>query len=308
MEVAPIVSVVIPTLDRPKLLREAIRSAVSQSYRRLEIIVQDNGRDGSLDRIIEESNDSRIKLCRIHNKVRMSENWKHGALRATGRYLAFLSDDDFWEPNYIEKMVVILEHEPSLVLAFCDHWIVDASGELDLRQTERNSKRWCRDVLAEGRHHKFGEIAVVRQSIWTASATVFRRDAIDWSTIPEQSGVGVDLHLAYMGSRTERPAWYLKERLAYYRLHRGSTTSSFAHLTNKVECSRDAIFNWSTFASDERLKQFRPYFRKKIAKNIMRLIVSRALLGEFPSEMRTLSNLWKSDWVENCAQRIAGPA
>ncbi|HEV2550652.1 MAG TPA: glycosyltransferase [Stellaceae bacterium] len=275
----PLVSVLIPTYNRPEFLTHALRSAVNQTYANTEILVQDNASDFDIEALVAEFADSRISLCRNETNVGMALNWRAVALRAKGKYVAFLSDDDVWEEEYLTTLVKELERNENLVLAFCDHWLTDAAGRIDPARTAKNTRRWLRDRIVEGEHKPFTEIALVYRSIWTASATVFRRDAIDWEEIPPEAGIAVDLYLAYLAARTGGGGSYCNKRLARYRVHRGSTTASFATLKARIECAENAMFCWRTFASDRFLTSSWPYFRIKLVHNLFRHGLCRWLQG-----------------------------
>jgi glycosyltransferase involved in cell wall biosynthesis len=276
---APLVSIVIPTYNRPEFLKDALRSAIAQTYVNTEILIQDNASDFDVEALVSDFDDPRISLRRNEQNLGMARNWKALALRAKGKYVAFLNDDDIWEKEFLATLVEQLERNPHLVLGFCDHWLTDAAGRIDPARTAANTRRWLRDRLAEGEHEPFTEIALVYRSIWTASATVFRRDAIDWEEIPSEAGIAVDLYLAYLGARTGGGAWYCKRRLARYRVHERSTTASFAALKAKIECAENSIFCWRTFASDRFLTSCLPYFRIKLIHNLFRHGLCRWLQG-----------------------------
>ena len=276
---APLVSVLIPTRNRPQFLKDAVRSALGQSYANTEILIQDNASDFDIETLVADFKDPRISFRRSDENVGMALNWKALALRANGKYVAFLNDDDIWEKDYLSTLVEKLERAPDMVLAFCDHWLTDAAGRIDPARTAANSRRWMRDRIAEGRHKPFGHVALVYRSIWTASATVFRRDAVDWEAIPAEAGVVVDLYLAYLAARTGGGAWYCNRRLARYRLHKESTTASFAALEPRIQCAQNSIFCWKAFASDRFLRSSAPYFRIKLVHNLFRYGLCRWLQG-----------------------------
>lgn len=98
------VSVGIVSYNRPELLKRAIESAVSQSYRDLEIIISDNGStDPRVRHIIEQfaANDPRIK-CLFHPVNQGAFFTFREALNAaTGRYFIWLADDDYWCSEYL---------------------------------------------------------------------------------------------------------------------------------------------------------------------------------------------------------------
>jgi glycosyltransferase involved in cell wall biosynthesis len=279
MHDAPLVSVLIPSYNRPEFLKSAVRSALAQTYTATEVLIQDNASDFDIEMLVSEFKDPRIRYRRNEKNLGMALNWRALALRARGKYLAFLNDDDIWEKDYLSTLVERLEQAPDLVLAFCDHWLTDAAGRLDPVRTAANSRRWMRDRIAEGQHKPFTSVALVYRSIWTASAAVFRRDAIDWATIPAEAGIAVDLYIAYLAARTGGGAWYCKKRLARYRLHGKSTTASFAALEPRLRCTQDSIFCWKAFAADRRLTSSAPYFRIKLVHNLFRYGLCRWLQG-----------------------------
>lgn len=287
----PLVSVLIPTYNRPDLLKHAVQSAVLQSCSDVEILVQDDGSDRSPEEVVSGFNDPRISFRRNDTNLGMALNWKALALRARGKYVAFLSDDDVWERDYLSTLVAKLEEAPDRVIAFCDHWTTDAAGVIDRSRTAAGSRRWMRDRIAEGEHKPFTEIALLYRSIWTASAAVLRRDAIDWSAIPAEAGVAVDLYLAYLAARGGGAAWYCRQRLVRDRMHERSTSASFAALEARIAAARDAIFCWTAFASDRKLRSISPYFRIKLMHNRFKYGICRWRQGSPSSRVLSIFRL-----------------
>jgi glycosyltransferase involved in cell wall biosynthesis len=104
---SPLVSVVIPTYGRPEYLRRAVRSVVNQEYEPLELVVVD---DCSPTPALESL--SEVELGELTSTVvRHDENQganvarNNGIKESIGAYVAFLDDDDIWEPSKIRKQV-----------------------------------------------------------------------------------------------------------------------------------------------------------------------------------------------------------
>ena len=100
------VSVIIPVFNLEQYVERCVRSVMEQSYRKLEIIVVDDGStDGSsvlVERLGRE--DPRIILIRQENRgVGAARN--AGIDAATGRYLTFVDGDDYISKNYIRRYV-----------------------------------------------------------------------------------------------------------------------------------------------------------------------------------------------------------
>ena len=101
------VSVVIPTCDRPAYVVEAIGSVLAQTTPVREIIVVDNGR-ASLDADAIQSMGSGIRLVRAMPLIGVAQARNIGAILASGGVLAFLDDDDRWDPFYLEACLMAL--------------------------------------------------------------------------------------------------------------------------------------------------------------------------------------------------------
>lgn len=102
---APLVSVIITTFNRRELLERAYQSVLNQSYSNIEIIIVDDcSTDDTLDYLnsIKEEN-TIIILNNVKKGVQYNRN--AGILRATGKFVVGLDDDDYFHPKRIETMV-----------------------------------------------------------------------------------------------------------------------------------------------------------------------------------------------------------
>ena len=109
------VSVIIPNYNYARFVGEAIESVISQTYPNIEIIVVNNGStDNSLE-ILKEFGD-RIYLVNQKN-LGQSGARKAGLSKATGDFIAFLDADDIWEPQKIEKQLLLFS--PRTELVYC---------------------------------------------------------------------------------------------------------------------------------------------------------------------------------------------
>ncbi|MBW4689570.1 MAG: glycosyltransferase [Komarekiella atlantica HA4396-MV6] len=261
----PLVSVIIPTYNRPEYLKLAIASAVKQTYQNIEIIVSDNCSRENPQAIIESFNDSRIKLWRQPQNIGMFANQQHGFKMAQGKYVASLHDDDIWNESFLAKLVPILEKNSELVLAFCDQYIIDAHGKINDIGTEENTRAYKRDKLAQGIHQSFFTIGLINKSIATAAACVIRNDVIDWDSIPPEVGGMWDLYLTYLCCISGRGAYYYPERLTQYRVHEQTDTmlSGGRDVQAKIRKAKSEMFCYKVFMEDTRLQEFKTYFQEQ---------------------------------------------
>lgn len=107
--VSALVSVIIPTYNRPDALKRAIASVLDQTYSNVEIVVvNDAGAD--VECVIEELNARGNLLYVRHLKNRGLAAARNTGIRAShGKYVAYLDDDDVYYPHHIERLVTALE-------------------------------------------------------------------------------------------------------------------------------------------------------------------------------------------------------
>lgn len=102
------VSVVIPTRDRPREVRFAVRSVLAQSFADLEVHVVDDGSCNPLDLQFE---DPRLHVHR-HETPRGVSKARNTAIRcARGDWIAFLDDDDLWHPDKLANQLQTASEE-----------------------------------------------------------------------------------------------------------------------------------------------------------------------------------------------------
>lgn len=261
----PLVSVVIPTYNRPEYLKQAIASAVNQTYRNLEIIVSDNCSPENPQSIIDSFQDPRIKFWRHSHNLGMLANQFHGFKMARGKYVASLHDDDIWNEDFVARLVPHLEANSDLILAFCDQYIIDAHSKINLAATEENTRGFKRDRLKAGIHKNFLKIGLVDKSIPTAAACLFRNGVINWEAIPAGVGGMWDLYLTYLCVISGYSVYYEPARLTYYREHEQTDTmqSGRRNVQAKIRKAQNELFCYQLFMTDARLQDFHDHFKQK---------------------------------------------
>ncbi|MBF2066720.1 MAG: glycosyltransferase family 2 protein [Calothrix sp. C42_A2020_038] len=261
----PLVSVITPTYNRPEYLKQALTSAVNQTYQNIEIIVSDNCSPESPQAIVESFNDPRIRFYRNSSNLGMLVNTITAFKYARGKYVASLLDDDMWEPDYLAKLVPLLEQNPDVALAFCDHYMMNASGEIDTTLTEKCTRAYKRHDLKQGIYQPFALQALVDQSVSPAIAAVIRREIINWDEFSNEVAGMWDVYLAYLCCRTGKGAYYYPERLTRYREHEQTETmqSGSRNVEAKIRKAKSEIFCYGTFLQDQNLAEFHPYFQNK---------------------------------------------
>lgn len=263
----PLVSVITPTYNRPDYLKVALTSAVRQNYRHIEIIVSDNCSPENPQSIVDSFQDPRIRFIRNSTNLGMFANTMNAFKAAKGKYVASLLDDDMWLEDFLEKLVPPLEADPNLALAFCDHYIMRANGEVDQAATEQCSQFYRRTGLKAGTYQPFSHLSLVDRSVSTATAAVIRRSVIDWDRIPPEADSSWDIYLNYLCCASGLGAYYHPEKLTKYREHEQTDTmlSGSRNFKAKIRKARADLFCYEKFMQDEQLSSLKPYLQKKLS-------------------------------------------
>ena len=105
------VSIIIPTKNRPGLISQAINSVLHQTYTNWELFIVND----STKEILLNQSDPRIHL--VKNKLLPGANGARntGINLSSGKYIAFLDDDDTWDSNKLVKQVKIMQSEEAIL-------------------------------------------------------------------------------------------------------------------------------------------------------------------------------------------------
>lgn len=124
-----LVSVIIPTLNRRGLLPYAVRSVLSQTYRKLEIVVVDDHSEIPVTLDIIEHPSSEIKISLIRNDRRRggAASRNIGWLASAGEYVCFLDDDDIFYPEKIKRLFDLMSDDDHLDASFGKTRLVSGS-------------------------------------------------------------------------------------------------------------------------------------------------------------------------------------
>jgi len=207
-----LVSIIVPTYNTEKFIRQTIESVQNQSYSNWEMILADDASTDKTVAIIEEfaKNDNRIKLFKL------PENRGNGFARNTalekaiGKYIAYLDADDLWFPEKLEKQIQFLKTN-NLHFTFSFYDSIDEEGNSLNRRVESPNPltykelffcNYVGNLTAIYDVEHFGKIKL--------ESSEKRQDWRIWLTILKQI----------------KSAEAVPESLAFYRIRKDSISSS----------------------------------------------------------------------------------
>jgi glycosyltransferase involved in cell wall biosynthesis len=137
MTADPLVTVVVPTYNRARLIGETIESILAQTFSDLELIVVSDGCTDCTEAVVEAFCDRRIRMVRQTNSGGPARPRNIGIELARGKYVAFCDDDDLWMPQKLEKQVAVMERYPDVALCFTRGITFGSGGFFSRRALKR---------------------------------------------------------------------------------------------------------------------------------------------------------------------------
>ena len=108
----PRVSVVVPTRGRPELVVRAVRGALAQTVREIEVVVVADGPDDATTRALATIDDPRLVVDVLPESRGVGAARNAGVRIARGRWIAFLDDDDEWVADKLAVQLPIAHEHP----------------------------------------------------------------------------------------------------------------------------------------------------------------------------------------------------
>lgn len=125
----PLVSIYIPTYNRPVELRRAVESCLAQTYPYFEIIITDNSTNDESAKMIASLNDSRLRFYSNGGNIGPHPSAMKAMSLCTGKYMKPLMDDDLLKPRCLELMVKALEENPTVGLVMAPMDLIDENDK-----------------------------------------------------------------------------------------------------------------------------------------------------------------------------------
>jgi glycosyltransferase involved in cell wall biosynthesis len=215
------VSVIIPAYNYGRYLRDAIDSALAQTYPPLEVIVVDDGSTDETQSVVAAFGD-RIRTMRQANAgVAVARN--NGIQMARGEYIALLDSDDIWMPRKLELQMALFEADPALGLVHCGCETFDDAGH-------------TLETFLEGKEGDVAD-AMLRfepDTVRAGSCIVFPKRIVDEiGGFDERLPPSDDWDFCYRVA-TRHPFGYVRQALLRYRQHAGGLHRSVARMDHAM--------------------------------------------------------------------------
>lgn len=127
----PVFSIVMPTYNRLRMLREAVDSVRAQTFGDWELVVADDGSDAETAAYLEAlaRADPRVRVLSLPHTANLPRLRNQAIAAARGEWIAFLDSDDAWRADKLEKHLAAHRAHPTIRWSYSGRSIMDADGE-----------------------------------------------------------------------------------------------------------------------------------------------------------------------------------
>jgi len=183
----PKVSIVIPSYNYARFLKERLDSITGQSFRNYEIIFLDDGsQDDSLAYFKRyAAGYPEIQFTTLVNSVNSGNpfsQWNKGVALAKGEYIWIAEADDYCTADFLETHVKILDENPNVGIVYCQSCHVNHKserlGSIIWSVEWLGKQRWQRNFINNGRD-EISNYLLFQNTIPNASAVLFRKDIFE---------------------------------------------------------------------------------------------------------------------------------
>lgn len=127
-------TIILPTHNGSRYISQSIKSCLDQTYKNIELIIVDDASTDNTPDIIASYTDARIQYIRHRKNKGLPSALNTGFKAATGKYLTWTSDDNYYMPEAIEKLLECLVTSPGSDFVYADYWgYYQNTGKKELR-------------------------------------------------------------------------------------------------------------------------------------------------------------------------------
>jgi alpha-1,3-rhamnosyltransferase len=286
----PLVSVIVPCYNHEKYIKESLLSILNQTYNNIQLIVIDDGsKDNSVD-IIKSLQPTYNFIFEAQQNEGVSKTLNNAIKKyATGKYIAFLASDDYWELNKLEKQILFLEKNDTLGMVCGKARIVNNQSKIvGALETGNASMAF-----------NFNNIALGKRMV-AALTVVLKKDVLDKVGLFDEDLAIEDLDM-WLRIAHIFPIGFMDEKLAFYRQHDTNASSKVitmakarSKILQKWKNIDSKIFdkikrNWDLVAlsdfgktnREEALDYYNPTFKNFLNARYRRFILNNFLKGHF---------------------------
>lgn len=217
---ASLVSIILPTYNGQKYLRQSIRSCLEQSYQNFELVIIDDASVPEVRAIVDSFGDARVRYVRNDKNLGLVMSLNKGFSLAKGKYLTWTSDDNYYASKAIEIMQNALADNAAVSFVYAGYQVIDNDGH----------------PLRRGRVETPEELD---QDNYIGGCFLYRREVYETIGDFNAEAFLAEDYEYWLRIRTKFKMKKLDEVLYFYRAHERSLTA--VHSEAKVQMQVERI-------------------------------------------------------------------
>ena len=211
-------TVVLPTFNRLHLLEHSIKSLSVQTVKNFNVLILDNhSNDGSSKYLRDLTSISfQIELVLREQNIGYFQNLLDGIMRVQTKYITFLSDDNVYLPNCLEKLLSAINQEENTRVVIGCHNLMTFQGTVDPYKSKLNNSKYGRtSKLPFSLSNEQARKLQLQNKIISIDSTLFQTDQLRAAALIEKHGLDYTLfsQFLFLGGN----ARYISESIMNYR-------------------------------------------------------------------------------------------
>lgn len=151
----PLVTIALPTFNRASsYLRQALESALNQTYQDLDIIVSDNCSTDSTETLVRRFQDPRLRYFKHDTNIGANNNFNFCLSQARGEYFLLLLDDDLVDEDFVEVCMQSAGRATHIGMIRTGSRVIDSKGKVLFETPNRVVGRSLADFVHAWFAHK----------------------------------------------------------------------------------------------------------------------------------------------------------
>jgi len=274
-----LVSVIIPFFNRLDLLQESIKSVTEQTYKPIELILVDDNSNEEYDKDIFDKyskNGITTRLIRNKNNLGPGLSREAGRLESKGEYIAYLDSDDFWNKDFLKKLIGYLELYPEVGMAYSKTLLLRNTGNFLRNKNDQNFDKIIPVIFD------------VHGRPWATGACVWKKNVAEKIGSWSNSRIWEDYEYDVRAAIINNQIIHIPEVLFYVNMDSKGKISLFKNTKEmNIDKSKSILsiskhLRKSKFFNEQDIKRRITYF----------LLTSCATLSDYKAERRKILDIY----------------
>lgn len=292
-ELYPLVTILIPTYNRPEFFEIALKSAIEQTYRHIEIVVSDNSDNDLTEKLIQKylQKDKRIKYFHHKNFGRWDNwAWVYAYNNPKSEYVNYLMDDDVFAHDKIEKMIWYYFYVEGITLVTSYRQPIDSMGKYIDKVENPAFTKWT-DEVKRFNGHSVGRFMLMNffncvgePTTVLVRKTYLKDNYYGWKQEPVNEKISD--YPTWFNLLSQGDVIYIPEALSFFRVHAGQDQQNLEILLINALCwGRILAYAWEQKAFFESIEDYKVAVVKWLPSVLQNLSAAHDLHADYCYEI-----------------------